>query len=179
MPLLDPGNYCGLEPNRVMLERGLRDFVPSEIVTLKQPRFDNNDSFDFSVFGTTFTHVVARSVWTHASKRQIEQMLDGFVRCSEPGAVFLASFVPASRFSSLPRPARGLLKRLGVRVRPDYKGEHWAGQSHESDKPAIVAHRLSWIRSACMSRNLDVIVLSRPPINGAGQIWVVVTSSGR
>ncbi|MCJ7726455.1 MAG: class I SAM-dependent methyltransferase, partial [Acidimicrobiia bacterium] len=95
IPLLAPGHYCGIEPAQAMLARGLRDFVPAEIVEIKRPRFDHNDRFDFSVFGIEFTHVIARSIWTHASKEQIEAMLDGFSTWATAEGVFLSSYFPA------------------------------------------------------------------------------------
>ncbi len=90
IPLLEPGHYCGLEavPDRV--QQGLDQFLDPALVAIKNPRFDFNTEFDFSVFGVQFTHFVARSIWSHASKPQIEKMLDGFLQCGAPGAVMLA-----------------------------------------------------------------------------------------
>jgi hypothetical protein len=73
IPLLDAEHYCGIEPQEHLIERGLREFVDPAVVELKRPRFDHNDRFDFSPFGVRFTHFMARSVWTHASKPQVER----------------------------------------------------------------------------------------------------------
>src|SRR6185503_10998960 len=77
---LDPGCYHGIEPARQRVEYGLRYlFAPTELA-LKQPRFDFNSRFDSSVFGVPFDFFLARSIWTHASKMQIEATLDSFIR---------------------------------------------------------------------------------------------------
>jgi hypothetical protein len=85
-----------------MLEYGISELVDAGIMALKKPTFDHRETFDFSVFGVTFTHVMARSMWTHASKPQIERMLDGFAAYGEQGpcswrASFLRHDSPSSR----------------------------------------------------------------------------------
>lgn len=175
IPLLEPGHYCGIEPQRQMVERGLREFVDPEVVALKRPRFDHNDRFDFSVFGVVFTHFLARSIWTHASKPQIEQMLDGFCEWGTQKATFLASLIPSSSLWFLPPPTRQVLRKIGLRMtRRDYKGESWVGRSHECERSGIVAHSIPWLQAACLTRGLKVKLLRRPPINGGGQIWALV-----
>jgi SAM-dependent methyltransferase len=156
IPLLDPGCYFGIEPNEAMLARGLRDFIDPEIVAIKRPTFDHNDRFDFSVFGATFTHVIARSIWTHASKEQIDTMLAGLARCGAPGAVMLASYLPAGAL-------------------PDYRGDTWVGFSHTSTEAGMVAHDRAWIDHAAAAHDLTVDDVDRAPIQENGQIWLRVS----
>jgi len=158
IPLLEPGHYCGIEPAEAMLARGLRDFVPAGIIEIKRPRFDNNDRFDFSVFGVHFTHVMARSIWTHASKPQIEVMLDGFAEWATEDGVFLASFFPSG--DSL----QG----------EDYSGDEWVGRSHLSEEKGTVGHALSWIERACENRRLVATRLDREPLREESQVWCAV-----
>jgi len=175
IPLLEPEHYCGIEPQREMVDRGLREFVPDDVVHIKKPRFDFNDRFDFSVFGTRFTHFLARSVWTHASKQQIETMLDGVREYGTEDAVVLASFLEPSRLTSAPRIVRSVLWRLGSGpLRPDFTGSEWVGRSDRSDRPGMVAHSFSWIRAAAARRGLEATLVARPPLTRHGQIWVRV-----
>jgi hypothetical protein len=95
IPLLDSAHYCGIEPQRHLVERGLAEFVDPAVVELKRPRFDHNDLFDFSVFDTRFIHFMARLVWTHAAKPHIEATLDGVAATGALGASLLASYLPA------------------------------------------------------------------------------------
>jgi SAM-dependent methyltransferase len=179
IPLLDPEHYCGIEPQRGMVERGLREFVPSDVVRIKRPRFDHNDRFDFSVFGTRFSHFLARSVWTHTSKRQIETMLDGVREFGTEDAVLLASFLEPSRFANAPHPVKAVLRRLGSgALRPDYLGWEWVGRSDRSNRPGMVAHRFSWIRAAAARRGLEATLVGRPPLTRHGQIWARIRRAG-
>lgn len=155
IPLLETSHYCGIEPNTEMLAYGLKSIVDPEIIRIKQPRFDPNDRFDFSVFGTKFTHFIARSVWTHADKAQIGAMLDGVAQCGAPDAVLLASFRPARWYKG-----------------DDYNGVGWVGRSHESDQSGMICHSFRWIASACRQRGLRASRVDRPIVNG--QPWIAV-----
>jgi hypothetical protein len=162
IPLLDPGHYCGVEPNKEMLQRGLRDYLDPDLVLLKRPQFSYNDRFDLSEFGVQFTHVMLRSVWTHSAKSQIESCLDSIATFGTSDVVALASLVP--RVTSWRRPWR---------LRSDYKGMQWVGRSHESDQPGLVWHSMGWLRSACAQRGLVVRPWLRKPVGD--QYWVRVT----
>src|SRR5580704_2629944 len=100
--LLDPGCYYGIEPNTKMLQAGIEQVIGPELHAAKRPSFDTNDRFDFSVFGVQFDVFLARSIWSHAAKSQIQTMLDGFVKHSSLDAFFRASYYPA-RWSPLAR----------------------------------------------------------------------------
>lgn len=152
---LAAGCYCGIEPRRDRVELGLTYLLEPGVGDAKRPRFDHNAAFDSSVFGQTFDFFLACSIWTHASKPQIELMLDSFWRDSRLGSVFLTSYLPA---------------RL-VRNR-DYRGTAWVGTSHESDTPGIVYHRFSWIRRACRRRQLSVRHFPHP--NCDSQVWLEI-----
>ncbi len=85
---LDPGSYYGIEPARQRVEYGLRRLFTPEEVKLKQPQFDYNAHFDSSSFNIRFDFFLAGSIWTHASKRQIQATLDCFIRDSTRRAFF-------------------------------------------------------------------------------------------
>lgn len=142
---LDPGGYCGIEPawERVRLGRQYL-FDPGQLAD-KRPRFHRDADFDASVFGRSFDFFLARSIWTHASKRQIGASLDSFVLNHAPGAVFLTSILPART------------------EQEDYQGDSWVGTSHESDEPGVVRHCLGWIEEACAIRSIRFEKLAQPP----------------
>ena len=161
IPLLEPGHYCGVEPNRSMVEAGLKNNLDPEVLRLKCPRFSYNAEFDLSEFGTRFSHVLMRSVWTHASKRQIEASLNSVVTWGTKDVVVLTSVL---------KPSRNPFSR-----RADYKGDAWVGRSHESDQPGMVAHSYAWLRKACQARDLHMEPWNRPPLNG--QHWLRIRRS--
>ena len=135
---LDPNCYHGIEPARTRVEHGLHHLFTPKLLAEKQPRFDFNARFDSSMFRTRFDYFLAGSIWTHASKWQIEATLDSFVRDSTPTGVFLPSYLPASNPDE------------------DYWGDRWVGTSHESDTPGVIRHSLSWIEEQCKRRGLRV-----------------------
>ena len=149
---LEPGRYHGIEPARKRVEYGLEYLFTRDEIKTKRPRFDFNANFDSSVFGTKFDFFLARSIWTHASKAQIEATLESFVRDSNPKAVFLASYLPAHSEAD------------------DYNGDRWVGTSHESDVPGVIRHSLRWIVEQCATRGLGVTEL--PGIDCDGQLWL-------
>jgi len=156
---LDPGCYCGIEPHAGRLEMGTRIILEREMLEAKRPRFDSNPRFDTSVFGEKFDFFLAYSVWTHASKPQIQTMLDSFLRDSPESGVFLTSYLPA-----------------GWR-HPDYRGDKWNGTSHESDIPGCIYHSLRWIRAKCDTRGLATRKLGRDKTYG--QSWLEITRRKR
>jgi hypothetical protein len=139
-----------------MLEAGIRTFFDSETIQAKNPRFDSNSNFDFSVFQEKFDFFLARSIWTHASKPQIETMLDGFQRFAVDTGVFLTSYLKAGRFRH-----------------KDYWGSTWVGRSETSDKPGCVYHSFSWLAKACTARGLKIEELKEGIYNH--QIWLKIT----
>lgn len=138
MRVLDRGRYFGIEPNREMLAAGLAHIVEPDVLERSAPQFDHGDRFDFSVLGTSFDFVIARSIWTHAAKSQIKAMLESFASVATPNGVFLTSVLPVSD------------------ERPDYVGDAWVGRSHQSDAGGTVAHSMEWIEDAASKHGLDV-----------------------
>jgi hypothetical protein len=151
---LDPGCYCGIEPHAGRLQMGTRTILEPETLEAKRPRFDTNPRFDTSVFGEKFDFFLAYSIWTHASKLQIQTMLDGFLRDSQESGVFLTSYLPTS-----------------WRHR-DYRGDMWNGTSHESAVPGCIYHSRRWIKAECDIRWLVMRELGRDKTYG--QSWLAI-----
>ena len=151
---LDAGCYFGIEPHTERLQMGINTILEPELLETKQPRFDTNAHFDTSVFGEKFDFFLAYSIWTHASKRQIQETLGSFARDAKDTGVFLTTYLPA-----------------GWR-RPDYKGDEWTGTSHESDVPGCIYHSLGWIKAECARRGLTVRELGRDKTYG--QSWLEI-----
>jgi hypothetical protein len=149
---LDSGAYYGIEPARPRVDCGLHYlFTPAEL-QIKRPHFDYNPVFNSSVFSTKFDFFLARSIWTHASKPQIEATLDSFLRDSGPHAIFLASYLPAQSPDD------------------DYQGTQWVGTSHESDTTGVVRHALSWIVEQCCNRGLNCEQIAG--VDCDSQLWL-------
>jgi hypothetical protein len=151
---LEPGFYCGIEPHRERLEIGIHGILDAGTLERKQPRFDGNSTFDTSVFADKFDFFLAYSIWTHASKLQIQTMLDGFLRHSTEKGKFLTTYLPANW------------------IKPDYRGERWYGTSHESDLPGCIHHSFKWVKAECELRELNVSKLTRDETHR--QSWLLI-----
>jgi hypothetical protein len=150
---------------------GLRELVEPEVAERAEARFSANDDFDFSIFGETFDFVVARSIWTHASRAQISAMLASFAATAVPNGVFLASYYPAGfwltvgqRWHQLQRvvPVLPLAEMTPMRARtPSLAGsreyvEDWIGRSHVCDEQGAAQHSLRWIIPEAARHGLSV-----------------------
>ena len=151
---LNNDGYCGIEPNKEMLEMGLETLLEKEERAAKNPRFDHNMEFDFSVFNQKFDFFIARSIWTHTSRGQMTQMLDSFVENSNPGASFLTSYLRADS------------------SHPTYMKDEWIGISHDSKDAGLAYHSFDWIKSECESRGLTVEELPFDVFRK--QIWLLI-----
>jgi SAM-dependent methyltransferase len=149
---LEPRCYFGIEPSAERLAIGTEVILERSTLLAKEPTFDTNATFDSAVFGVRFDYFLAYSIWTHASKRQIETMLDNFLRDSTDEGVFLTPFLPAG---------------LGG---ADYRGDQWVGTSQESREPGCNRHSFRWIREQCRARALTVEWLGRDTTHG--QTWL-------
>lgn len=151
---LQKSRYCGIEPNVKMLQAG-RKHILGYLESEKAPQLETNDDFDFGVFGRKFDFVIAFSIWSHASKKQISRMLQQFAAGGNAHAKFIASFAPSDS------------------GRPDYKGDSWVGRSHKSDKKGTVAHSREWITQCASQNGLTVRFIDG--LKTINQSWLVVT----
>jgi hypothetical protein len=126
---IDPANYHAIEPVASRLDRA------EEILGVGINKYYNDD-FEFP--DIDFDFVLARSIWTHASKAMISKMLAEFAENSTPDGMFLTSFIPARS------------------EREDYKGSEWVGRVAKSDQARVIRHSLAWIQGECEKLGLSV-----------------------
>jgi len=146
-----PNHYYGIEPNTKMVNTGIEWVRRTSGI---EPIIDANPNFDFNVFGVRFDYYVARSIWSHAAKYQIEMMLDNYLLSANPNAKLFASYLPA-------------------RLWKDYDGDKWVGRSHESDIGGMIRHRYSWVKRVCTGRGLKVTKIKTN--NFGRQKWLMIT----
>ncbi len=128
---IEPSNYHAIEPNHEMINTAAKIIGEKINVYYNTDREFPDVEFDF---------VIARSIWTHASKPMIAKMLSEFAENSSLRGRFLTSFHPAESADQ------------------DYMGQEWVGKSHESDKGGMVKHSLKWIEDECDKNGLTVQV---------------------
>ena len=144
---VEPSNYYAIEPNRKMIDP-IAEKIGAPI------HIYYNDDWEFPPI--QFDFVIARSIWTHASKWMISKMLSEFVENSAPDARFLTSV------------------RFAQTDQEDYKGDEWVGRSHKSDQPGMVKHSRKWIEDECRKHGLALEVKETL----GGQTWLLIRRSG-
>src|SRR5919201_6229021 len=105
--LLDEGCYYGIEPDKFRIEIGKKHIAGQDIIDQKKPHFSDEGGFDLTVFDQQFEFVVARSIWTHASKQHVSAIIESLPKCLAPNGVLFASYWPA------------------LDSRESYRGEGW------------------------------------------------------
>ncbi len=88
-----PGRYHGIEPNRWLVQVGLRKEVGRSMRRLKRPNFSYDDGFTLTTFGHQFDFIVAQSIFTHAAAGQIGRCLSESKRVMHAESLFLATFL--------------------------------------------------------------------------------------
>ena len=75
IPYLNRGGYCGIEPEKWLVEAGIQNEIGESMVEIKAPRFVYSYEFPATAFGEKFDYMVAHSIFSHASQEQILQCL--------------------------------------------------------------------------------------------------------
>lgn len=110
IPYLNQGCYCGIEPEKWLVDEGINNEIGTDIIHIKKPRFEYSSDFPIDSFGEKFDFIMAQSIFTHASQKQILHCLKGVQENLAPhtsdthGGLFAATFI------------------LGE---SDYQGEEW------------------------------------------------------
>ena len=91
MQYLDAGNYCGVEPNRWLIQDSLGFDEVARVVREKRARFAYNEQFDGAEFGDQFDFVISHSILSHAAHWQWLPFMRNVDKCLGPGGQILAS----------------------------------------------------------------------------------------
>jgi SAM-dependent methyltransferase len=97
IPYLLPDRYCGVEPDRELVEAGIRNELGEDVVKLKRPRFFYGADFRFETFGETFDYAIAQSVFSHAGLAQVELCVQRLAAVTHPESLFVATYFEGER----------------------------------------------------------------------------------
>ncbi len=93
IPYLNPGNYYGVEPEKWLVEEGIKNEVGEDLIRIKTPHFLYVDDWGFSRFNTSFDYIIAQSIFSHASPEQIAACLQNVRLCMKDQTIFAANFL--------------------------------------------------------------------------------------
>jgi SAM-dependent methyltransferase len=92
IPYLNAGCYFGLEPNKWLVDDGIRFEVGEDLCRIKRPSFRFEPQFAMTKLGTQFDYMIAHSVLTHVPRVQLELCLHEASLSLTPSGIFAASF---------------------------------------------------------------------------------------
>lgn len=122
---LDRGNYYGIEPDKKLVEEGVKNNHLAQLIEAKTPRLRYSNGCDMDYFNVKFDYIIAYSIFTHMPVGQIEQSLMSAYRAMHKEAVFLATYFEGKRNNDLkdwtgngvfytPRFMLGMIRKAGL-----------------------------------------------------------------
>jgi hypothetical protein len=94
IPYLDAGNYLGIEREQELVNAGLAEEVPPEVVAEKRPEIVVDGAFRFDLFSKRPDLGIANSLFSHVNEDDIRLCLRN-LRSFAPNCVFYATFRPS------------------------------------------------------------------------------------
>ena len=94
---LEPRHYYGIEPEEWLIERGIRLELGYGLFVAKKPVFDNDRHFTLTKFSKRFDFIVASSIFTHATQKQIARCFSEARRVMKPSSLFAATYLNGER----------------------------------------------------------------------------------
>ena len=143
IPYLQPERYHGIEPEAWLLEHGIEHEVGRDLIDIKRPVFSNNADFRLTTFDQQFDFVLAQSIFSHASRSQIERCLAEAKLVMAPNALFIATFLMGEE---------------------DNGGDAWV-------YPGCVAYTLDTMRALGKEQGLACRAIDWP--HAAQQTWLI------
>jgi cyclopropane fatty-acyl-phospholipid synthase-like methyltransferase len=143
IPFLLPKRYYGIEPEQWLIDEGIKNEMGKDILKIKKPVFNNNNTFKLSVFNKKFDYILAHSIFSHASEKQIKRCLEEARKVMKPTSLFIATF------------AKG---------KENYSGEDWV-------YPGFVMYTEDHMKALFREHGLASAILRWP--HPEFQVWIV------
>jgi SAM-dependent methyltransferase len=92
IPYLAPEKYFGIEPEQWLIDQGIAAEVGRDLANIKKPAFSNDSNFTLTIFSRTFDFMLAQSIFSHATQKQIRRCLTEAKKALAPTGIFAATF---------------------------------------------------------------------------------------
>lgn len=99
IPYLNAGNYTGIEPNRWLVEEGVRRETGGDQIRLKRAKFHYSDSARGLVPDASCDFAVAQSIFSHCGPGLVERWLNETALALKDSGALVATFLPADEDS--------------------------------------------------------------------------------
>src|SRR4029453_428164 len=101
IPNLNRGKYFGIEPNKWLVEEGIRRELGESLLQIKQPTFFFSESPSaFIEAGLSFDCAVAQSIFSHCGLDLIVPWLSSIAKSLAPTGALVATFLPDEKDST-------------------------------------------------------------------------------
>lgn len=94
IPYLNQGHYCGVEPNRWLVEDGVDNEIGRSLVAIKKPAFSFRDSLEEFTTPLNLDFAVAQSIFSHCGADLVEHWLSQVSPHLKDTGALLATFIP-------------------------------------------------------------------------------------
>ncbi|MEM1399048.1 MAG: hypothetical protein AAGF58_04170 [Pseudomonadota bacterium] len=91
IPMLDEGNYFGLEPEQELVLKGIEFECLFDVIEVKKPKFEYNYSFDVN-FCEYYDFAMAQSLFTHLNIEDIDRCFSSLSHLAAQGSRFFFTF---------------------------------------------------------------------------------------
>ncbi|SHO42880.1 Methyltransferase type 12 (fragment) [Nitrosotalea sinensis] len=142
-----PNKYFGIEPEEWLLEEGIKKNLGQEILRIKKPKFSNEKEFKLRVFNQKFDYILAQSIFSHATQKQILTCLSEAKKVMTESSFFVGTF---------------------------YLGDA-NNTKTEWEYPGPVTYTKDFMKNAATENKLECKFLKYEHLNG--QTWMVITNS--
>lgn len=93
---LDEGKYYGVEPSKWLIEEAIKNQIGEDLVSIKKPTFDYNESFSVS-FSIKFDFIIAQSIFSHTDRDLVGVALRNFGEALKDDGIVAATFIEGSK----------------------------------------------------------------------------------
>ena len=135
IPYLLPGHYYGIEPNRWVLEEGIKHELGEDMLKIKQPSFRFVDDFSADGFGVEFDFALAQSIFSHTYPDMTLAGLEGISKALAPDGKIIANFVERDETTE---DGSGWLY-------PGCTTHTWERMNEMMEQIGLVARRIEWL----------------------------------
>ena len=134
IPYLLPGNYYGVEPNKWLVDEGVKNEVGQDLIDIKHPHFLHVDDYSFETFNVKFDFILAQSIFSHASTGDITKCLITAKKCMDKHSVMMVTFVEGDT---------------------DYNGDDWVYPGVVKYKPETISKMVQSCELQCKRTSFE------------------------
>ena len=97
IPYLNAGLYTGFEPNRWLVEEGVRKECGADQIERKRARFIYDSEPGSIPAASRFDFALAQSIFSHAGPRRVEGWFAALASRLQPGGALIATYLPGDQ----------------------------------------------------------------------------------